>query len=165
MNYSPRAMALVSAPLQQAVLAPGQLYQLIADTIPHIVWTARSDGWLDFFNRRCHEYTGLPDGELEGWGWKKVIHADDWERCLASWTRALQTGERYDIEYRLRRADGVYRWHHGTAVPTRDAAGHVTHWFGTCTDIEAVVRGAQILEGMVEERTRTLRAILDTEPE
>ena len=158
-------MALVSASQQQSSLAPGQLYQLIADTIPHMVWTARADGWLDFFNRRCHEYTGLADGQLEGWSWKHVIHPEDWERCLASWTRALQTGERYDVEYRIRRADGAYRWHHGTAVPTHDPAGHVARWFGTCTDIEAEVRSAQILEGMVEERTRALRAILDTEPE
>jgi PAS domain S-box-containing protein len=158
-------MALVSAPPPKTALAPDALYELIADTIPHMVWTARADGWLDFFNRRCHEYTGLRDGELEGWGWKRVIHPEDWERCLASWTRALQSGERYDIEYRIRRADGVFRWHHGTAVPTRDADGHVARWFGTCTDIEAEVRSAQILEGMVEERARTLRAILDAEPE
>jgi PAS domain S-box-containing protein len=157
-------MALASAP-PHAATAPHQLYRLIADTIPHMVWTARADGWLDFFNRRCHEYTGLAYGELEGWAWKEVIHAEDWDRCLASWTRALQSGERYDIEYRLRRADGVYRWHHGTAVPTRDAHGHVVRWFGTCTDIEAEVRSAQILEGMVDERTRALRAVLDAEPE
>jgi PAS domain S-box-containing protein len=158
-------MALVSAPQPQALSAPGQLYQLIADTIPHMVWTARADGWVDFHNGRCLEYTGLSVAELEGWGWKEMVHPDDRERCLASWTRALQTGERYDIEYRLRRADGIYRWHHGAAVPTRDAGGHAARWFGTCTDIEADVRSAQILEGMVEERTRTLRAILDTEPE
>ncbi|HYG55214.1 MAG TPA: PAS domain S-box protein [Burkholderiales bacterium] len=144
----------------QAAPAAGQFYQLIADTIPHMVWTARADGWLDFFNRRCHEYTGLAYGELEGWSWKRVIHDGDWDRCLARWTRALQSGERYDVEYRLRRADGVYRWHHGTAVPMRDEQGRVVRWFGTCTDIESQVRSAQILEGMMEERTRALR---DTE--
>src|SRR5262249_3846774 len=148
------------------------LYRLIADSIPHMVWVARADGGLDFFNRRCHEYSGLDHAELAGWGWKCVIHPDDWDRCLAAWTRALQTGERYDIEYRSRRRDGVYRWHHGTAVPLRDAAGHPLRWFGTCTDIEDDVRGAHILESMVEERTRALRdvqrrlhAIIDNEPE
>ena len=158
-------MDLVSAPLPKTALAPDQLYQLIADTIPHMVWAARADGWVDFHNRRCLDYTGLGVAELQGWGWKRMIHPEDWERCLASWTRALQSGERYDIEYRIRRADGAFRWHHGTAVPARDAEGHVTRWFGTCTDIEAEVRSAQILEAMVEERTRTLRAVLDAEPE
>src|SRR5947207_972014 len=95
----------------------GQLYRLIAETIPHMVWTAHADGALDFFNQRCFDYTGLDRARLEGWAWKEVIHPDDWERCLAIWTRALQSGERYEIEYRLRRADGIYRWHHASAIP------------------------------------------------
>jgi PAS domain S-box-containing protein len=136
---------------------PDALYRLIAETIPHMVWTARADGWLDFFNRRVYEYTGMQTRQLEGWGWKEVVHADEWERCLASWTRSLQTGERYEIELRLRRADGVYRWHHGSAVPLlEESGGHIVHWFGTCTDIESEVQSAQILESMVEERSRTL---------
>ena len=133
------------------------LYRMIAETIPHMVWTAGADGRLDFFNRRCSEYTGLPAASLEGWGWKSVVHPEDWERCLASWTRALQSGERYEIEYRLRRADGTYRWHHGSAVPLRDASGRPQRWFGTCTDIESDVRSAQILEEMVENRTSALQ--------
>src|SRR3954464_9101666 len=73
------------------------LYPLIAETIPHMVWTARADGGLDFFNQRCHEYTGADVGALEGWGWKAVVHPEDWERCLAGWTRARQPGGRYGI--------------------------------------------------------------------
>src|SRR5258706_2788483 len=111
------------------------LYRLIAETVPHMIWTAGADGRLDFFNRRCHEYTGIDLGGLEGWGWKSVVHPDDWERCLAVWTRALQSGERYEIEYRLRRADGAFRWHHGTAVSMRDPAGRPYRWFCTVTDI------------------------------
>jgi two-component system sensor histidine kinase UhpB len=133
------------------------LYRLLAETIPHMVWTGRADGHLDFFNRRCYEYTGIDRHGLEGWGWKSVVHPEDWERCLASWTRALQTGERYEVEYRLRRADGVYRWHHASAEPMRDAAGRPERWIGTCTDIEGEVRSAQILEEMVEQRSRALR--------
>ncbi len=148
-------MALVDV-LPDAPEDAAGLYRLIAETIPHMVWTARADGALDFFNRRCHEYTGFDAGTLAGWGWKEVVHPHDWERCLASWTRALQTGERYEIEYRLRRFDGAFRWHHGSAVPMRDGAGRPLRWFGTCTDIEAEVRSAQILESMVEERSSAL---------
>jgi two-component system sensor histidine kinase UhpB len=152
------ALAEPQQPQSPVTGQPDVLYRLIAETIPHMVWTARADGWLDFFNRRVYEYTGMRGSELEGWGWKEAVHADEWERCLASWTRSLQTGERYEIEFRLRRADGAYRWHHGSAVPLReDAGGHIVHWFGTCTDIEAEVRSAQILESMVEERSRKLR--------
>ncbi len=144
------------APTEDAEEAAG-LYRLIAETIPHKVWTARADGALDFFNRRCLDYTGIDNRGLEGWGWKSVVHPDDWDRCLATWTRSLQSGERYDIEYRLRRADGAYRWHHGSAAPMCDADGRPQRWFGTCTDIEGEVRGARILEEMVEERSRALR--------
>lgn len=132
------------------------LYRLIAETIPHMVWTARADGALDFFNRRCYEYSGFDAGALAGWGWKEVVHPEDWDRCLASWTRALQTGERYEVEYRLRRRDGAFRWHHGSAVPVRDDTGRPVRWFGTCTDIETEVRSARILERMVEERSKAL---------
>jgi two-component system sensor histidine kinase UhpB len=76
---------------------------------------------------------------------------------VAGWTRALQTGERYESEFRLRRHDGEYRWHHTSGAPLLDARGRPARWFGTCTDIEAEVRSAQILESMVEERTRELR--------
>ena len=151
------------APKHALALAGGDadgLYRLIAETIPHMVWTARADGYLDFFNKRVHEYTGRDSASLEGWGWKSVIHPEDLDRCLASWTRALQSGDRYEIEYRLRRFDGSFRWHHGSAVPIRDREGRPEHWFGTCTDIEAEVRSAQILEGMIDERTRKLQ---DTE--
>lgn len=134
-----------------------RLYRLIADSIPHMVWVSRADGAADFFNKRWYDYTGLTHSEPFGWGWRRVIHPEDLERCLATWNRALQTGENYEIEYRLRRADGSHRWHYGTAVPMRDPAGQVLRWFGTCTDIEVQVRSAQILETTVEERTRELR--------
>jgi PAS domain S-box-containing protein len=158
--------------LAQVLEEESALYRLIAETIPHIVWTARGDGSLDFFNRRCYDYTGLDASGLSGWAWKAVIHPEDCERTLSSWTRALQSGERFEIEYRLRRADGVYRWHQGVAMALRDAHGRVARWFGTCTDIELQIQSARILESMVAERTRELRvaeqrlgAIIETEPE
>ena len=146
-------MQLAQYPEQEA---SARLYRLIAETIPHIVWTARADGSLDFFNRRCYEYTGLDASGLSGWAWKSVIHPQDCERTLSLWARALQSGERFEIEYRLRRADGAYRWHQGVAMPLRDADGRVARWFGTCTDIELQIQSARILESMVEERTRAL---------
>jgi PAS domain S-box-containing protein len=149
----------------------GKLYREIAESIPHMVWTARGDGALDFFNRRCFQYTGLDFARLAGWGWKAVVHPADWERCLATWTRCLQSGERYEVEYRLRRADGAYRWHNGTAVALRDGDGHVARWVGTCTDIQGEIQSARILESMVQERTRALaeseqrfQAFMDNSP-
>lgn len=140
------------------------MYRLIADTIPHMVWTARADGALDYFNSRVLEYTGLSSRALEGWSWKAVVHPDEIERCVAAWTRALQTGERYELEFRLHRADGAYRWHHASAVPLRDALGRIQRWFGTCVDIESDVRSAQILENMVDQSEQRFRSFMDHAP-
>jgi two-component system sensor histidine kinase UhpB len=121
------------------------LYRLIADSVPLMIWVAGPDGGLEFFNKRCYEYSGLTYRDLEGWSWRSVIHPEDWERCLATWTRSLQTGERYEVQYRLRRADGLYRWHHGSALAMRSASGAIARWFGTCTDIEDQVRDVRSL--------------------
>lgn len=145
--------------VSDAVAAEGAtgLYRQIADTIPQMVWTARADGALDYVNARVLEYTGQPKQSHYGWGWKSVVHPEDQENCVATWTRSLQSGERYEIEYRLRRADGAWRWHHGSALPLRGADGRILHWFGVCTDIEDQVRSTQALEALVAERTRALR--------
>jgi PAS domain S-box-containing protein len=148
--------------VSEAAAADGaaELYRQIADTIPQMVWTARADGALDYVNARVVEYTGQPKQSHYGWGWKGVVHPEDQENCVAVWTRSLQSGERYEVEYRLRRADGAFRWHHGSALPLRSADGRVLHWFGVCTDIEDQVRSTQALEALVAERTR---AFLDSE--
>ncbi len=124
-------MTIAAAPAGAA-----ELYHLIAEGIPNMVWTARPDGGLDFFNRRVFEYTGLTSAELKEWGWRDVIHPADWEMCEARWRRSLGTGESYEIEFRVRRGDGSYRWHIGAALPLRNAEGAIERWFGTCTDIE-----------------------------
>ncbi len=151
---------------------PGELYRLIAETVPLMVWTAAGDGRVDFVNGRILEYTGLTSAELHGCGWKAVVHPDDWGPCMANWSRALQTGERSENEMRLRRADGAFRWHHGSGVPLLGADGRVSRWYGICTDIEDQIRSAQILETTVAERTRELREtqgrlreIIDNQPE
>ncbi len=148
------------------------LYRLIAETIPMLVWTADARGELDFVNQRVLDYSGLGAGDIAGGGWKSLVHPDDWERNLADWSRALRAGERAENDMRLRRADGKYRWHHGTGVPLRDAQGRISGWFGTCNDIEDQMRSAQLLEAMVAERTQALRnaqsrlsAIIENEPE
>jgi PAS domain S-box-containing protein len=153
------------------------LYRRIAETIPHMVWTARPDGWLDYFNARVFAYTGRSTRQLEGWGWRSVIHAEDWEQCLARWTQALKSGRPYEIEYRLKRHDGRFLWHLGAAMPLRER-GRIVRWFGTCTDIEDQKRSARLLEQArqtlesvvaartqaLEESGQRLRAFLEAMP-
>jgi PAS domain S-box-containing protein len=111
-------------------------YRYLADAMPQIVWTARADGYFDYYNRRWFEYTGMTMEQTKGWGWQPVLHPDDAEKCLRRWARSIVTGEDYQIEYRFRRAsDGQYRWHLGRAAPMRNVDGEVVKWFGTCTDI------------------------------
>jgi len=94
-------------------------YRFLAEATPGLVWTATACGNVDYFNQRWIDYTGLPQDQGKDWGWQSAVHPDDLPSCLKAWTRALQTGENYETEYRLKRADGNYRWHLGRATPMR----------------------------------------------
>ncbi|HEX2826841.1 MAG TPA: ATP-binding protein [Burkholderiales bacterium] len=110
-------------------------FRQLADAMPQIVFTAKPDGEVDYFNRQWYEYTGLVEGSVGFESWKHVHTAEGLERVMQVWPDALRTGTPYEIEYPLRRHDGVYRWHLGRALPIKDAAGRVVRWFGTNTDI------------------------------
>jgi PAS domain S-box-containing protein len=108
----------------------------LAEALPQLVWTAEPDGRYDYTNRRWTDFTGLTAEGSLGWGWCEAAHPEDRPRCLKRWIRALRAGEPYEFEYRLRKADGSYRWFLRRALPMRDAEGRIIHWFGTCTDID-----------------------------
>ena len=142
---------------QRAELAEEQ-FRTLAEAIPQIVWTSEPDGNLDFYNQRWFDYTGMTLEETQGWGWEPVIHPDDLQTCIERWTHSFTTGAPYDVEYRFRRAsDGAYRWFLGRALPVRDAAGRITKWFGTCTDIHEEREFRTELEARVAERTGELQ--------
>ena len=115
--------------------ASQQNYRFMTEAIPQQVWTAQPDGTLDYFNQRVLDYFGRTMDEMVGAGWHGVIHENDLPQCLARWENSLATGETYEVEFRLRRADGVYRWHLGRALPLRADDGKIARWFGTNTDI------------------------------
>ncbi|WP_228057261.1 PAS domain S-box protein [Tychonema sp. LEGE 07203] len=137
------ALAREQAARRQAE-ASEQLYRVLAEAIPQIVWTALPDGAIDYYNQRWFEYTGMTLEETQGWGWQPVLHPDDVENAVERWKTTVQTGGNYEVEYRFKRAsDGDYRWHLGRALPVRDAEGKIIKWFGTCTDIDDRQRAAQ----------------------
>ena len=145
--------ALARTEASHAELAAGHAeLQLIVESMPQIVWNTRPDGWHTYFNRQWCEFTGLTLEESLGHGWNPPFHPEDRARAAARWEQATSTGEPYEIEYRLRRADGTYHWMLGRAMPLRDDAGDVVKWFGTCTDIEEFKR-AQV---RIEEQARLL---------
>jgi PAS domain S-box-containing protein len=110
--------------------------RLIIDTTPALIYSARPNGYIDFFNQQCLEFLGLPFEEISGWEWTKTIHADDVEPFLAKWRTALKTGEPFFAESRVRRADGQYRWMLHRHVALVDDQKNVVRWFGTSTDID-----------------------------
>lgn len=132
-------------------------FRQIADSMPQIVWTARPDGYLDYYNKQWYEFTGF----LEAYGdqsWIPILHPDDVKLCYDSWYNSVQTGEEYLIEYRFKdRKHGDYRWFLGKALPIKDEQGNITKWFGTCTDIHDQKVQAERLEEKVNVRTRELK--------
>jgi PAS domain S-box-containing protein len=110
-------------------------FQAIANSIDQMIWSTRPDGFHDYYNARWYDYTGVPAGSTDGEAWNGMFHPDDRERAWGVWRRCLATGEPYQIEYRLRHRSGQYRWVIGRAQCVRDAAGRITRWYGTCTDV------------------------------
>jgi PAS domain S-box-containing protein len=121
--------------------------RLIVDAIPALAWSARSDGSADFFNQRWLDYTGLSAEEARDWGWTVALHSDDLNGLVDYWRSVLDSGKPGEIEGRLRRFDGVYRWFLFRATPSFDHDGRVVKWFGTNTDIEDRKRAEYLLAG------------------
>lgn len=112
-------------------------FRTLVDAMPQQVWSAQANGSLDYVNQRVLDYFGLPAGEIVGHKWISLVHPDDQPEALRRWAESLANGEGYEINFRLKRADGDYRWHLVMALPMRDARGNITHWVGTSTDITA----------------------------
>ncbi|HZH91423.1 MAG TPA: ATP-binding protein, partial [Pyrinomonadaceae bacterium] len=143
--------------------ASERYYRFLADAIPQQIWTAQSDGTLDYVNQTTLNYFARTAEEVLGAGWQAVVHPDDLSACLERWMRSLETGEVYDCEFRLRRADGEYRWHLARALPMRDAdSGRIDKWFGTNTDIDDRKR-AEESQRFLAEASEVLVSSLDYE--
>jgi PAS domain S-box-containing protein len=110
--------------------------QVLVDSIPALIHTARPDGHLDYFNKRWLEYLGATLDEVAGWNWTAFVHPEDVEGILATWRGCLATGEIFEHETRVRRANGEYRWMFHRKVPLRDANGNVVKWYGSSLDID-----------------------------
>jgi PAS domain S-box-containing protein len=138
-------------------------FRAIADSMPQMVWSTQPNGFHDYYNARWYEFTGVPAGSTDGEGWNAIFHPEDQPRAWEVWRRSLETGELYEIEYRLRRHDGVYRWTLGRAAPILNEAGEIVRWFGTCTDIDDLKRmeqGKELLSQELSHRIKNIFAVV-----
>ena len=136
-------------------------FRVMVDTIPALVWCTLPDGSNEFHNQRWHDYTGLPEGAERGWGWKVAYHPEDLERLLNEFQSIVASGAPGEMEARLRRFDGEYRWFLIRAVPFRDETGKIIYWYGSSTDIEDRKRA----EEKLRQDERELRRITDAIPQ
>lgn len=139
---------------EEALRASEARVRTIADNVPQLIWTNDREGTANYFNQRWLDYTGLSPEESYGPGWQAVVHPEDERAAVRRWQQALARGEVFDAEYRLRGADGEYRWFIGRNVPLR-RDGTVLSWFGSATDINDLKK-AQARLGETEERFRLL---------
>jgi PAS domain S-box-containing protein len=126
-------MVAMSSPEKE--FEPAEL-QLLNDSIPALIHSSWPDGYLDYFNQRWLEYVGVPMDQLEGWKWTASIHPDDVAGMVDKWRACLASGEIFEYEARVRRADGEYRWMAHSKVPLRDKRGTIIKWYGSSIDIE-----------------------------
>lgn len=138
----------------------------IADAVPQIFWTAGGDGGVDWFNRRWYEYTGHEPAESLGFGWESALHPRELGAVRSEWRRALQARTPFELSYRLRGADGAYRWFLTRVVPQGDDGTAPARWYGATTNVDAERRATLQLAFFAELGQRltslpTLDAALD----
>jgi PAS domain S-box-containing protein len=155
-----RSAALVSG--DRPALAPGAIddaeFRLLADNIPTLCWIANGDGYIVWYNRRWHEYTGTTPEQMEGWGWQSVHDPGKLPAVMERWTNSIATGEPFEMTFPLRGADGIFRPFLTRVQPVRDSSGSRARWFGVNTEISALQeseeRYRQVFEnaavGMIE---------------
>ena len=134
-------------------------FRAIADSMPQMVWSTQPNGFHDYYNARWYEFTGVPPGSTDGAGWNDMFHPEDQERAWEAWRHSLETGEPYQIEYRLKHHSGQYRWTLGRALPVRDTAGRIVRWMGTCTDIHETKLAAEEREIVAQELSHRIKNI------
>jgi PAS domain S-box-containing protein len=130
-------------------------FRELADNISQFAWTADASGWIYWYNKRWHDYTGTTLEDMQGWGWQKVHHPEHVDRVVERIRRCFETGTPWEDTFPLRGKDGTYRWFLSRALPIRNEAGDVVRWFGTNTDVTEQIEAEDALRVSVERQTAT----------
>jgi PAS domain S-box-containing protein len=154
--------------LEQALQASEERLRFIMDSMPQKVFTAKPNGDRDYLNPQWMEFIGQPLAAIRNWGWTNYIHPDDRERTASAWRETLDSGEPFQFEYRLRGADGKYRWHISRAKPMRNPEGQIIMWIGSSTDIHDLKQAEEelaLLTAESERQRRLYEAIFASTPD
>ena len=156
------AIAIDNARLHAATTAAEEQYRALAESSPQLVWTTTPAGAVEYCNPQFLAFVGMSLEQMRREPvWHLIVHPDDVPAATTAWTKALETGEPYEVEYRFKRAgDGSYRWFLARGVPVRNAEGRITRWVGTCTDIDDRKRAEQT-QRFLAEAGSLLAASLD----
>lgn len=149
----------------EALQASQDQLRTLADAIPTLAWTAREDGFLDWYNARWYEYTGTTPADMEGWGWQSVHDPELLPTVLDRWQASIATGQPFEMIFPLRGADGTFRQFLTRVSPVTDAAGRAVRWFGTNTDVDAELAAhaaAEAARAMAEAANRAKTDFLAT---
>jgi PAS domain S-box-containing protein len=139
----------------KALLESESRYRFLTESVPHIVWSTDAAGKIEFANQRLYDYTGTsPEENPSILNWLSFIHPDDSPETINVWKECITTGTICQYEFRLKRADGTFRWHLGSALTVKDENGNIFRWMGTAMDIENQKNLAQILEKKNDELAR-----------
>jgi PAS domain S-box-containing protein len=152
-----RAEAVLAAS-EKALRESEARFRELADNISQFAWTADQKGWIYWYNKRWHDYTGTTLEEMQGWGWQKVHHPEHVDRVVHRIKRSFETGTPWEDTFPLRGRDGSYRWFLSRALPIRDEAGNVIRWFGTNTDITEQIEAEKALRELNETLEQRVEA-------
>jgi PAS domain S-box-containing protein len=139
-------------------------FRILTDAMPQMVWSTLPDGFHDYYNARWYEFTGMPPGSTDGEAWNGMFHPDDQDHAWTVWRHSLDTGEPYEINYRLRHHSGEYRWTLGRALPLRNERGEIVRWIGTCTDIhesKMMAEENEVLSRELSHRIKNIFAVIN----
>jgi PAS domain S-box-containing protein len=135
-------------------------YKTLVEQSPIMIWRAALNAECDYFNERWLNFTGRPLDQEVGNGWATGVHPADLGRCLETYTTAFQERQPFEMEYRLRRADGEYRWLLDRGTPYADAHGCFAGYIGSCIDITAAVEAREKARHLREAELHRLRGML-----
>ena len=140
-----------SPSLADALQEREQRYRFLAENIPVQIWTSLPNGHLDYVTEQTASRLGLTAADLLREGWQNVVHPDDLGLAVERWVHALQSGEEYEVEFRLKLADGSYAWHLARAIPQRAPDGSILRWLGTNTNVDEQREERRRVQALLDE--------------